>query len=224
MKPILILLPSKGRPDKIEGFYKEWRETTEGCSQIITCLDDDDPTINKYKAHKDVSFDIGAGKSMCGTLNRVFYKNPNYKYYYVVSDDHRIKTKYWESRFIEKIKENGDKGVCYGNDLMYGETLPTAQFVSGNIVRALGYIALPGLYHMWIDKFWLEIGKGLKKLFYFPDIFVEHMHFTVGKSQKDYFYQRVNNKRVYEHDKQVFDKWEKDRKAKDILACFSPSF
>lgn len=217
MKPILIILASKGRPEKIEGLYKSWRETTEGYSEVLTCLDDDDPELSRYKHHKDISYDVCFGKTMCGTLNRVFYKYPNYKYYFIVSDDHRIRTKYWESRFMEKIEKNGGKGVCYGNDLMFGEKLATSVFVSGNIFRALGFLALPGLYHMWIDKYHMEVGKDLGGLFYFPEIFIEHMHFSVNKSSADKSYMKVNNKVVYEHDAKVFKKWERDQKTQDTL-------
>lgn len=228
MKPILIVLPSKGRPGKIKDFYNTWRETTEGYSEVMTCLDSDDPALNQYRKYKDILYDIGCGRSMCGTSNRVFYKYPNYKYYFMVSDDHRVRTKYWESRFMKKIEKNGGIGVAYGNDLMYGEKLATAAFVSGQIFRALGYLALPGLYHMWIDKFYLELGRGLNKLFYFPDIFIEHMHFSIGKSPSDNWYLRVNNKEVFEHDMRVFLKWEKDLKFKDISKikafCFRSQF
>lgn len=216
MKPILIVLASKGRPEKIEGFYKSWRETTEGFSDVITCLDYDDPALNKYKKHKDINYDIGVGKTMNGTHNRVFFKYPFYKYYFIVSDDHRILTKYWESRFMEVIANNGGKGVAYGNDLMFGEKLSTSAFVSGNIFRALGFLALPGLYHMWVDNFWMELGRQLDKIFYFPDIFIEHLHFNVKKSLADESYLKVNNQRVYEHDKKVFVEWKKRRMLLDI--------
>ncbi len=216
MKPILIILPSRGRPEKIEEFYNTWRQTTDGYSEVLTCLDDDDSTVNKYTKHNDVQFDIGKGNSMCDSLNRSFKKYSKYEYYFIPSDDHRMRTKKWETRFMEKIKKNGGKGVAYGNDLIWEEKLATAAFVSGNIFRALGYIALPGLLHMWVDKYWLELGKALNKLFYFPDIIVEHMHFTVGKSEVDPYYLAVNNKRVYDHDANVYHEWAKEQKLKDV--------
>ncbi len=215
-KPILIVLASKGRPDKIEGFYKTWRQTTEGYSEVMTSLDLNDPALNEYKRHKDISYDIGPGNSLCGTCNRVFYKYPDYKYYFCVSDDHRMRSKYWESRFMEKIESEGGKGVAYGNDLIFGEKLATSSFISGNIFRAMGFLAIPGLYHMWIDKFHLELGRSLGKLYYFPDIFIEHMHFTVNKSAADSSYMKVNNKFVYDHDADVFNTWNKRSKKKDI--------
>ena len=221
MKPILIILASKGRPKKIEGFYETWRKTTEGYSDLMTCLDDDDPTLHQYKIHKDIKYDVGIGKSLCGTCNRVFFKYPNYKYYFMVSDDHRLRTNFWESRFMDTIEKNGGRGVAYGNDLIFGKDLSTSAFISGNIFRALGYSALPGLYHMWIDKFHMQLGESLGKLFYFPDIFIEHMHFSVNKSAADESYMKVNNSRVYNHDRDVFMNWKKELLKNDIKTILS---
>jgi hypothetical protein len=215
MKPILIILPSKGRPDKIEGFYETWRKTTEGLSEVLVCLDEDDPTLKIYKKYKYLKFDIDQGKSFCDACNRAFKKFPNYKYYYMVSDDHRMRTK-WETEFIDKIEKNEGKGVCYGDDLVWSEKLGSAAFVSGNIFRSLGYITPPEMIHMFSDSFWKELGKQLKKLFYFPEIIIEHMHFTVGKSPVDSIYLSVDNKIVYNHDKKIFNNWKKYSMKKDI--------
>ena len=95
MKPILIIVPSKGRPKKIEGFYDSWRDTTQGYSEVIVSLDDDDPSLAEYKKHKDITIDRGEGRSFGDACNRIFKKYPNYKYYFIISDDHRLKTKNW---------------------------------------------------------------------------------------------------------------------------------
>ncbi len=216
MKPILIILPSKGRPEKIEGFYETWRRTTNGLSEVVTFLDEDDPALRKYKKHKDITFDIGSGKSFSDACNRAFKKNPNYKYYFIVSDDHRLKSDNWEKRFTNIIEENGGKGVSFGDDLMYGNKIASAALVSGNIFRSLGFVTLPGLIHMYTDAFWTEIGRKLNKLFYFPDIIIEHLHFTVGKSPVDSIYLSVDNKIVYEHDKKVFNTWKREQMKNDI--------
>lgn len=215
-KPILIVLASRGRPEKIEEFYESWRKTTDGYSEVLTCLDDNDPLLSKYEKHRDILIDVSNNSSTCDKYNRVFKKYGNYKYYYMVGDDHRIRTSNWEKIFMDKVESSGGKGVCYGNDLMYGEKLSTAAFVSGNMLRAIGYLAIPGLIHMFVDRFWMELGKAYGKLFYFPDVVVEHMHFSVGKSPVDSVYLSVNNKRVYEHDEKIFLMWEKEQKKKDI--------
>ncbi len=216
MEPILIVLPSKGRPDKIEGFYDTWRKTTDGYSEVLTVLDDDDPTLLRYKKHKDIRYYVGRGKSFSDACNRTFKKYPNYKYYYILSDDHRIRTSNWERRFTDIIEKNGGKGVSFGDDLMYGEKLASAALVSGNIFRALGFITLPGLIHMFTDNFWTEVGRSINKLFYFPNIIIEHMHFSVGKSPVDSWYMAVDNKVVYEHDRRVFNKWKREELRNDI--------
>ena len=216
MKQILIILPSRSRNDKIEGFYEFWRKNNDGYSEVLTCLDEDDPMLNKYKRHKDINYNVGPGKSFSDVCNRAFSKYSNYKYYYIMSDDHRIKSKGWETVFSKKISDSGGKGVAYGNDLMFGEKLSTAAFVSGNIFRALGFVTLPELIHMFTDAFWMEIGKGLNKLFYFPDIIIEHLHYSVNKSSVDSIYLSVNNKIVYNHDRRVFNKWKKQKMLQDI--------
>lgn len=216
MKPILIVLPSKGRPEKIEGLYDSWRKTTDGKSEVIVALDDDDPMLKRYKRHKDIRFDVGKGKSFADACNRIFKKYSDYKYYFILSDDHRIRTKKWEILFTEAIEKNGGKGVSAGNDLIYGEKRPSSALVSGEIFRSLGFIALPGLIHMFTDNFWLEIGKHLGKFYYFPEIIIEHMHYSVGKSPVDAFYLAVDNKIVYQHDRKIFMDWKKSQMEIDI--------
>lgn len=217
MKQILIILPSKARPEKVEGFYRTWRQTTDGYSDVLTCLDDDDKMLKRYNRYPDIKYNTGKGGWVCDVYNRAYYKYPNYKYYYLVADDIRFRSTHWEKAFMTKLEKNGGKGICYGNDLMFMENLSTAPFISGKVIRALGYIALPGLWHMWVDKFWYEVGIGLNKLFYFPDLIMEHIHYKVGKSHADPQYLSFNTKKVYEHDKQVFLTWEKKGMEKDLL-------
>jgi hypothetical protein len=216
MKPILIILPSKGRPEKIEEFYNTWRKTTNKLSDLLVCLDDDDPDLRKYKKHKDIIFDIDQGKSFGDACRRAFKKFPNYKYYYMVADDTRLRSGNWEKRFMEKIEENSGKGVCFGDDLMLGSKMGTSVFISGNIFRAIGYILPKGLIHMYTDVFWNELGKQIDKIYYFPDVIAEHMHFSVGKSEVDSIYLSVDNKIVYNHDKKIFNDWKKNDMKKDI--------
>lgn len=216
MKPILVLLASKGRPKKIEGFYRTWRQTTSGLSEVLVCLDDNDPTLKEYIRHRDIHFDVGPGLSTCEKYNRVFQLYPNYKYYFIPGDDHRIRTKGWEKKFIKAIKENGGNGVAFGNDLLQGKKLATAPFVSGNIFRAIGYLAIPGLIHMFVDNFWTELGKKGPGLLYFDDIIIEHMHFSVGKSKEDKWYLAVNNKKVFKNDEVIFQKWRNTKLKYDL--------
>jgi len=216
-KSILIILPSKNRPEKIEGFYKSWRKTNNGRSEILACLDENDQKLGEYKIHRDISFDVGKGGSFTIVCNRAFNNYSNYQYYFIASDDHRFRTKNWEKKFINVIKKNGGKGIAYGNDLLQRKNLATSAFVSGNIFRALGFVALPNLIHMYTDSFWTEIGKQINKLFYFDEVIIENMHFSVGKSQEDKQYKSVNNKKVAEHDRKVFEEWKMTNMKKDII-------
>jgi len=225
MKEILMILPSRGRPLKVEDTLVSWQETSTGRSELFLCLDHDDPTWKDYdkslfgeKAHglPVVSYRIGPRLRVCPTVNKVVEEYPDYKYYGFLGDDHVFRTKGWEDLAINKIEENGGWGIVYGDDKFQGEKLATAAIMSANIPKTLGYMAIPGLTHLYMDNFWMEIGRGINRLFYIPEIVIEHMHFEAGKSPKDPQYAEVNSSEMYSHDGAIFGKWIDVQKAEDV--------
>jgi hypothetical protein len=87
----------------------------------------------------------------------------------------------------EKIK-NIPLCIAYGNDLLQGELLSTSAVVDSRIIRTLGYMTPPVLFHYYADNFWFELGKELGTLTYFPDVIIEHMHHANNKSKYDDLY------------------------------------
>lgn len=217
MRDILLILPTRERPFKVEDSITSWRNTTQGRSDLMICLDKDDPTLKHYIKHEDVLYRIGDRLRVCPTVNKVVEENPDYKYYMFMGDDHVIRTKNWEDLAINQIEENGGWGIVYGDDKFQGEKLATAAIISGNIPRTLGYLAIPETTHLYMDNFWMEIGRGINKLFYIPEIIIEHMHFEAGKSVKDPQYAEVNSPEMYSHDGQIFGKWKDTQMAQDVV-------
>ena len=216
MKDILVILPSRGRPEKAKEAIDSWQKTETGYSQLLVCTDHDDPLAKNYPQYYNVNY-RQANRSYIGDIINQVSKDEIYDYYAFIGDDHRFRTKGWDQLAIETIEKKGNGwGIVYGNDLLQGEKLATAAIVSGNIVRALGYMSLPGLHHLYIDNFWMEIGRGIDRLFYVPEIVIEHMHFSVGKSEKDDLYAQVNSPEMYSHDSQIFSEWARNYKQEDI--------
>jgi len=83
-------------------------------------------------------------------------------------------------------------GVTYGDDLYQGERLPTAPFIPASVVLALGYYALPSCRHMFIDDAWGDLGRGLGRLTFLPDLVIEHLHPLAGKASRDPGYDRAD--------------------------------
>jgi len=221
MNDILVMLPSRGRPVKIVDSVHAWLHASSNKSDLLLCLDEDDPTLQAYKALQlegmGAKFRIGERLKVWPTINKVVGENPDYKYYAFIGDDHILRTKGWEDLVINKIENEGKGwGVVYGDDLFQREKLATAVIISANIVKTLGYFALPGLIHLYPDNFWMDIGRGINRLFYMPEIIIEHMHFEAGKSPKDAQYAEVNSPEMYSHDGQIYSEWLKSGKEQDI--------
>jgi len=83
-------------------------------------------------------------------------------------------------------------GIVYGNDLLQGEMIPTAVFMTADIVKALGYFCPPTLLHMYLDNSWKDWGQGADCLRYLPDVIIEHMHPGTGKGSFDSVYAESN--------------------------------
>jgi hypothetical protein len=139
---------------------------------------------------------------MCGTLNAAAVENADkYKYIGFLGDDHRTRTHAWDERVISALE---DHNVVYGNDLIWGEGLPTAVFLRSEVIQKLGYMAPPTLIHLYLDNFWLELGKATS-IKYLDGVIIEHLHPAVGKAEWSESYLEVNDQALYDHDSKALD-------------------
>ncbi len=184
---MILLVPSRGRPQNIAELKEAVYSTAHGDVRFIVALDDDDPTVNEYTQIENVEFWVGTSKRLGPWLNELapqLAKDDSVVGF--MGDDHRPKSEGWDLRMIEAV---GHKGIAYGNDLIQGPNLPTAVFMTSNIVEQLGYMCPPGLIHLFIDNAWLEWGRGAECLTYLDDVIIEHVHPLKGKAAQDVTYE-----------------------------------
>jgi hypothetical protein len=194
-KHILIIVPSRSgggtRQNNIDRLHQSWQATTSGQSDLMIALDDDDD--HNYPRIEGVLYEVNPRMRMCPTLNHVAVKYANqYDAITFMGDDHKFVTPGWEEAFLGFIDSHGGIGICYGNDLLQGPNLPTAVTLSSNIVSTLGYMVPPALIHMYADNFWRDMGRRLNILQYFPNIIIEHVHYSIGKTGHDQQYAEVD--------------------------------
>jgi len=205
MRNLVVLVPSRNRPQNIEDLIKSFDET-ETESDLIVIVDDDEPQIDAYlQLGCDVLMVAKQGKGMAKPLN--FAANhfaDKYRHFAFLGDDHRPRTKNWDLTFINTLDEMGT-GLVYGNDLLQGENLATAVGMSGDIVKALGGMVPPDMIHLYLDNFWMTLGKDLNALRYIPEVVLEHLHPVAGKAEWDEGYRAVNAEEVYSADKKALD-------------------
>jgi len=195
MKKILIIVPSRSsngsRTNNIEELRDSWIKTTTGNSDLLIGLDEDDE--HHYPRLESVKYEVNKRLRMVGTLNLLANKYcTEYEYIAFLGDDHRFRTDGWETIFLNDAKDQ-KYSIFYGNDLLQGANIPTAVFISSNIIKKLGFMVPTELVHMYADNFWLELGRALSCLKYFPNLIIEHMHPAANKAKTDIQYAEVDS-------------------------------
>ena len=217
MRNLVVLVPSRNRPGSIAELIKSFDET-ETESDLIVIVDDDEPQMDEYLAQGcDVLMVQKQGKGMAKPLN--FAANlmkDKYRHFAFLGDDHRPRTKNWDVEFINKLDELGT-GLVYGNDLLQGENLATAVAMTGNIVKELGGMVPQDMIHLYLDNFWMTLGKDLNALAYMPEVILEHLHPVAGKAEWDEQYREVNAPEVYSADKKALDDYLASDKYQQLL-------
>lgn len=211
MKPILVVVPSLRRADNAAKFVEHWRATTDGSSDLLFVLEDNDPTIADYPSGE--TYLIGEYRSLGNAFNAAFAEYPDYAAYAPLNDDHWFRTQDWEAAATAALTGGG---VVYGNDGFQGERLATAPILDGDMVRALGYISPPGIPHLYIDDSWMHLGGAIGRLTYLPDLLIEHMHPEAGKAEWDETYRSANSSAAYERDRAAYNDWLSGPAAADI--------
>lgn len=204
MRDLAILVPSRGRPNAIALLYAELAHT-KTTADLIVVVDDDDEQLDEYiELGVDIFIVARDGKGMAKPLNKAAsHFKDKYRHFAFLGDDHRPRTAEWDKAFVAALDELGT-GIVYGNDLFQGEQLPTAVAMTGDIVKALDGMVPPGMIHLYLDNFWLQLGKDLGAIRYLKDIIIEHLHPVAGKAQWDENYREVNAEEVYSADAKAY--------------------
>jgi hypothetical protein len=210
---LLVVVPSRGRPRNIAALADAWT-ATQATADLIVAVDDDDPTCGEYfdvvASHPRFDLVVGPRLGMVGSLNKVAVAHCEmYDAVGFMGDDHLPRTAQWDQRVCEALAEIGT-GIVYGDDLLQGERLPTAAFMTSDIIRTLGWMSPPGLRHLYVDNAWRSLGCALEALRYLPDVVIEHMHPVAGKAESDAGYEAVNASEVWQLDKAEYRRWLSD--------------
>lgn len=208
----VILTPSRARPQR----FWEMRDSaqfTSGAGQvgIALALDDDEPELDTYLKIPHIKHVIGPRKSLTEWTNelakRVIASKEPPQYLVSAGDDHYFSTFQWDENLIEGIRTLNGPGFAYGDDLTNGSGLCTSWMASIEVVKALGWMALPGCGHMYIDNAVMELGQETGRISFVPSVIIEHRHFLKDLTLLDATYHSSNNDEQYERDLKAFRQW-----------------
>lgn len=216
---MLTIIPTRGRNDNAIRLF-EGINATADFTEVVFAIDSDDvQTYEGLMAEtaglNNVKIVIADRMGMNGTLNHwASWFSPDYDYICFMGDDHLPRTGGWDTKLAEAI--GSEPGIAYGNDLLQGENLPTAVVMSSKIIRATGYMSPPALKHLFLDNYWLAMGRALGNANYVPDVILEHLHYTNGKAERDERYVAVNTQEMHNTDEHTFKEYLANRFEIDV--------
>jgi hypothetical protein len=126
---------------------------------------------------------------VCGAMAKMFRDYPTEDCYSLVCDDEFVETTGFDKRLIEAA---GRWGISHGNDRQMTdqpeEWLHTYATYGGDLVRAVGWWPLPGLWHSGFDNTWQVIARefGLRR--YCKDVLTTHINTWNGTATEDETY------------------------------------
>ena len=206
---LLVICPTRGRVKQCKRMIESFDDTSVN-SDLIFIIDYDDKHLKEYMDLLNCtkhSYAIREESSLCETYNSLVLEHfPDYKFYSITCDDFIYNTDCWDEILISRLVAKGG-GFAYGDDGYGGSALPTTCVISGEIVQALGWVVLPTLKHLCGDMVWRELGQKLNRLFYVPEVSIEHMTPLAHKSEIDDTHRRTNASEIYTLDNKSFRYW-----------------
>lgn len=207
VRAVIVLCPTRGRPREAGEMVRSFRATAVlFATDIVLVVDRDDPAVDGYRAlgpmlrspqtlqpADGLGLILVDGGSLTAATNEALPRIwDDADIIGHVGDDHRFVTPGWDRAITQALEV---PGVAYGDDGYWHERIPTAWFVSASIVRSLGWLALPTSNHYGIDNAWRDIGEGLGRLTYLPDVHISHPPLPEQRRRPDAIYRRAQVRR-----------------------------
>jgi hypothetical protein len=185
-----LLVPSRGRPGSIRRLMEAMHATCTADTTLIVGLDDDDPRVLEYPSGP--VYEVCSGLRQVGPwVNELArFRGRGYDVLGHIGDDNLPQTPGWDATVMRALEATP---FAFGNDRYPREpgSLPCHIFMRSQVVDALGYMAPPQIRHV-VDLAWREWGKACG-ITYLPEVIIEHLHWTVGKSELDDVYAAIND-------------------------------
>lgn len=223
MTDLLVIVPTRGRPQSVAPVIEAWTATggfDEADLEFV--VDADDPVARDYEE----------ARRRCGFSARMIQAEKweplvpkldaaalafagGYFALGFMGDDHLPRTHGWAKTMVAALREMGT-GVVYGDDLLQGERLCTSWAMTSDIVHALGRMVPAPVEHMYCDNSVMDVARLAGCLRYLPDVVIEHMHPVADKATWDAGYERVNRPEQYRADELKYSRWLRQGRAADV--------
>lgn len=188
MRDLLIVLPSRGRPQNMRRLLKAMEQTCRAETDLAVGLDAGDPQRLHYPEGPEYVVRNDLERMVIRWINALAMPRlDGYRAVGHFGDDCVPRTAGWDAEMLRSLEKTP---LAFGNDLADDRppgALCTHLFMRSETVRAMGYFAPPCIQHMWADLAWMAWGEAAG-ITYRDDVVIEHMHFLPGKAEQDVSY------------------------------------
>jgi hypothetical protein len=185
---LLLVVPSRHRPHNLRRFLASYEPVT--AMDLLVVLDSDD-----YYDYCDIRLPARARTLVLPEMRTVPKLNEAilpqsgaYDLIMYAGDDTVPVTPGWDRLMLERFGRDGS-GYYYPEDHRRND-IPEHVMISTDIIRALGWFALPCVSHFLIDDAWARIGNACGCLHFMPEVVFEHLHYVRGLAPHDEIYKR----------------------------------
>ncbi len=226
------LLSTRRRPEACQQVLNACYETGM-TSPGVVYVDEDDGSYDKlslpdnWTVHREPEW-----LSLQGSMQWAYRTYPQASQYGWLADDTFPRTPGWD-RLIEQA--TGGWNLAYCRDLWFSETpgeadqleagnnLSSGLCFGGDLVRAVGWWALPGVIQAGVDTAWCDIVRPLGLHRYLPDVTVEHANWRTQKRVYDETdrWERAGFGDYIDHDFGVKDAWFRSADFRNLIATLA---
>lgn len=201
MKTISLLCPTRNRIANTKRLIQSLKDTTTHPERVelLFYVDEDDTALSQYidlikekeKALGRIEVVVGPAISVSQSWNTIC-KASTGTVLKMSNDDLVYRTKGWDIRAEEEVNKFPDEIYCmWFNDQLHRRRMCTFPILSRKWVDTVGYFT-PGIFNFFYNDTWIHnIGKRIGREHYVDNVIVEHLHFTVRKSEFDETYKRA---------------------------------
>ena len=220
-----ILLPTRGRPEMFTRFVQACYATADDWHLYVR-LDTDDVRAPEYddtleECGPEVSVYHGDRIGFGASLNTLawYAELDGVSHLGMFGDDVEPISEGWDTALVEDLGD--DLGVAYGDDGLrhkHAPDLPTHYVTQTEVYRRLGYLAPPGIRHLFLDNVARDVGRYLKNFVYVPVAIPHHHPWAEGEHLHDSTYAEGGRNADLRHaDRMAYIRWGQDRSWKKRL-------
>lgn len=151
---------------------------------------------------------LGDHVELAGALRTAWLMHPGLDWYGIISDGVRPVTRDWDRLLV--AASEGRNFVSCNDNWRRDSRMAGVLLAPGWILEAMGYMFPAGMYHLWTDDIWEQLGAALDNWVYVPGVEVKDWHWANPSMRAEHDASAKRDFRginLHHNDKSVYMRW-----------------